>query len=96
MSNMEQVRKIICKEIKGYEGKRRRCTKMEWKLHRSSHDSLGARCRKKLQSKTSWFKKNKKNAKGEVGNAKGGRSNFRREPVPATKELEVKTVIFFC
>ena len=54
---IEQVRRIIFNGIKGYENKRRRSNEMGWKLHRTSLDSMGARVRKKLLAKSSWFKK---------------------------------------
>ena len=89
---MDQVRKIICNGIKGYEGKRRKCIKNGWKLHRSSKDSLGARCRKKLLGKSSWFKKKKKpEEEGEKTVKKGGR---RGEQTYTDRELETKTILF--
>ena len=56
----EQIKRILCNGIKGYEGKLRRCREEGRKLHRSSVDSQGARVRKKLLARSNWFKKRKR------------------------------------
>ena len=59
----DQVRRIIYNGIRGYESKRRRCLENGWRLHRTSAMSQGARVKKKLLGKSSWFKKTKKVSK---------------------------------
>ena len=93
----EQLKKIICNGIKGYENKLRRCQREGRKLHRSSVDSQGARVRKKLLAKANWFKKKKKNddlgaqtrTQGGPGISDLGSINHNRG-----EELKVKSILF--
>ena len=97
---IEQVRRIIFNGIKGYENKRRRSNEMGWKLHRTSLDSMGARVRKKLLAKSSWFKKRRKTPIKEdtehknYKRRKGGQWEAPKKEQKQEKELKVKTVLF--
>ena len=89
----EQLQRIITNGIKGYESKLRRCREQGRKLHRSSTDSQGARVRKKLLAKSSWFKRRKKREQYEEqsdGRSFGNKSKGSKHH----RELEVKTVLF--
>ena len=54
--SLEQVRRIIVNGIKGFEGRKLRCKREGRNLYRKAVQSQGARTRKKLLSKTSWYK----------------------------------------
>ena len=86
----EQLKRIIINGIKGYESKRRRCRELGRGIHRTSVDSSGARIKKKLLSKSNWFKKKKKEEQ-EKEQMEPGATSWGSRPA---KELEVKTVLF--
>ena len=95
----EHLKKIITNGIKGYEGKVRRCREQGRGIHRTSVDSEGARVRKKLLGKSSWFKKSRR--RGEQGDLRDGDQQKRMGGGMTDKwgskyarELEVKTVLF--
>ena len=91
----EQLRKIISNGIKGYEGKVRRCQEQGRMLHRTSTDSQGARIRKKLLSKTNWFKKRRrKEDDGASGSKEHEVQGTFRNGSRKLKELELKSVLF--
>ena len=94
----DQVRRIIYNGIRGYESKRRRCLENGWRLHRTSAMSQGARVKKKLLGKSSWFKKTKKVSKeGAKGRTD---SKYRKKDGKYTKEpehgkiMKTKSVLF--
>ena len=89
----EQLQRIVTNGIKGYESKLKRCMEQGRKLHRSSTNSQGARVKKKLLAKSSWFKRRKKREQDEKqpgGRTFGNKSKGSRHH----RELEVKTVLF--
>ena len=90
-----QMKRIVLNGIKGYEGRRRRCVENNWRLHRTSTNSQGARVKKKLLSKTNWFKKKKGAGRKMYAKEPSGapdRSHYRKEQQHL--ELDVKTVLF--
>ena len=92
---MEQVRKIVCNGIKGYESKRRRCLKNGWKLHRTSTMSQGARMRKKLLAKSSWFRRSKKGSKEEETHSMGGKKKkYKSREQKHGSNVKAKSVLF--
>ena len=54
--SLEQVRRILVNGIKGFEGRKLRCKREGRSLYRKAFQSQGARTRKKLLAKTSWYK----------------------------------------
>ena len=89
----EQVRKIVVNGIKGYEGRKSRCKKEGRRLRRTAKESLGARLKKKLLSKTSWYKglgaKVDHYTKPRVR-----RSTKREQKMVTNTRVEHKTVLF--
>ena len=53
--DLDHTRKILIAGIKGYEGKIARCGQEGRKLRRTAKDSQGARYKKRLLGKTTWF-----------------------------------------
>ena len=89
----EQLKKIITNGIKGYEGKRRRALIAGRELHRTAKESQGARAKKKLLSRTTWFRRRKNNKEPKEGFKEesirgGGRFNKLK------RELKTKSVLF--
>ena len=89
----EQLKKIVVNGIKGYESKVRRCREQGRGVHRTSVDSRGARIRKKLLAKSTWFKKHKKRGE-QQSNGRNGEQRSTKWGSKNTRELEVKTVLF--
>ena len=54
--SLEQTRHIWVNGIKGFEGKKRRCQLEGRKLFRKTKESMGARWKKKLVARSSWYK----------------------------------------
>ena len=65
-------------------------------LHRTSIDSQGARIRKKLLAKTTWFKKKKMGDEQVIHGSKSkrGEPGSKWGNVKSTRELDVKSVLF--
>ena len=89
--SLEQVRRILVNGIKGFEGRKLRCQREGRPLYRKAVQSQGARMRKKLLAKTSWYK--------GAGNKKVEyKSNGRRNTNGGTGGEDVKyppkTVLF--
>ena len=92
----EQLVRIITNGVKGYENKLRRCQELGMNMHRSSTDSQGARVRKKLLSKSNWFKKRRGNYTNNQEQKKGG-FGFQGATGRGSrynKEVELKSVLF--
>ena len=90
----EQLQRIVTNGIKGYENKLRRCRAQGAKLHDCSTDSQGARFRKKLLAKSTWFKKRRRNKEQyDKGEKKGNSFKSTSRGSRYNKELEVKTVL---
>ena len=90
----EQLQRIITNGIKGYENKVRRSKTQGTKLHRCSTDSQGARVRKKLLAKTTWFKKRRRKEPYEDGEQKRRSFGNTTRGSKYNRELKVKTVLF--
>ena len=93
---LEQVRRILVNGIKGFQGRKLRCKREGRKLYRTAKQSQGARLKKKLLSKTSWYKGAKKNLVGEDDKAKkrGGVSNKGANTTIRARRDTPKTVLF--
>ena len=90
-----QMKRIVLNGIKGYEGRRRKCVENNWRLHRTSTNSQGARVKKKLLSKTNWFKKKKGAGSRMYDKEPSGdpkKSNYREGE--QRLEKKVRTVLF--
>ena len=87
----EQVQRIIVNGIKGYEGRKNRCKKEGRKLRRTAKESQGARMKKKLLSKTSWYKG--AGAKVDHYTKSTGRKGTKKSPETGAG-IEHKTVLF--
>ena len=59
-----QVQNIVVSGLKGYQTKLKNAIKNGTQLHREAKQTLGARHRKKLTAKTSWYKQPGKNKSG--------------------------------
>ena len=90
--SIEQTRGIIVSGIKGYEGRRRRCSLEGRKLWRKAAESEGARIQKKLLSKKSWYKGDRK--KTDYYERLGSRSSNGGKRKESSKPLEQKSVLF--
>ena len=55
--DITQTRSILIKGIKGYEGRKMRCSKEGRALRRTAQESRGMRNRKKLLAKVNWYRK---------------------------------------
>ena len=92
----EQLKRIIANGIKGYEARKRRSIVEGRKLHRTSVDSQGARTRRKLLARTTWFKKRRNRSSDEQH--QGGRAiqgGFRKGAVRKEEgEPKVKSILF--
>ena len=78
----DQIRKVMVAGIRGWGAKVKRCQAEGRRLRRTSKDSQGARYRRKLLGKSSWFKKRGGRKKDWYG-SKGGRGKEvpkKREP----------------
>ena len=87
----EQIAKIIVDGIKGYEGRLRKSRNGIRKLHRTGTESMGGRIKKKLLSKTNWFKsRRKEQVKDDEINRKGTKG---REARHLQMELKTRSII---
>ena len=90
--SIDQTRGIVVNGIKGYEGRRRRCSLEGRKLWRKAAESEGARIQKKLLSKKSWYKGDRK--KADYYDRLGSRSSNGGMKKGSNKPLEQKSVLF--
>ena len=86
--NWEQTKMIILNGIKSYEAKRKSRMKKTGMVHNSAKMSQGSRWRKKILSKSNWFKKRSKKEQYDAGKGSKRKEN--------TSEFspEVKSVLF--
>ena len=91
----DQVRKILISGAKGYLAKVRRRTANGGRLHRTAEESHGSRIKKKLLSKSTWFRSKKVDKEGEFDKEPSGGSNPRSKTGGARdSSLRTRTVIF--
>ena len=90
----EQVRRILVNGIKGFEGRRNRCIKEGRKLYRTAKESMGARHKKKLLSKYSWYKGARSRASDHYKGPKGGNKKSKGAAKGAVVKTIPKTVLF--
>ena len=91
--DVPQVRRILVNGVRGYENRKLRHMKDGQRLRRTAKESRIARSRRKLLTKTSWYKKKRK--EDIYGKNIGGRNLKRRKVVEEQKkELEHKTGLF--
>ena len=94
---IEQTRKIILAGVKGYYGKvrRRRRERGIWRVHFTAQESGGSRWRKKLLSKTTWYKGTHKGKKVAEMNTKGLRKGEERMSLQrGGEDLKTRAVLF--
>ena len=95
--SLEQIRNIIVSGLKGYQTRLERAARDGTKLHRPTRSTLAARQKKKLLSKTNWYKSKKrdedKNEK-EVSNKKSDKPGKNRQRDDGNKEPDVTSVLF--
>ena len=70
---VEQVRKIVINGIKGFEGRKKRCSAEGRSLYRTANESQGARELKKLVSKMNWYRKGTEEDPYEDGREHNGK-----------------------
>ena len=90
---VHQVRKILVNGVRGYENKKLRRMKDGQRMRRTAMESGSARARKKLLTKTNWYKKSgKEDLYSKVQGRKSTKEHIKKEE--QVKQLEHKTVIF--
>ena len=90
----DQVRKILMNGAKGYLAKVRRRKANGERLHRTAWESNGARMKKKLLGKSTWFRdKGKKELENTTHSMKGGSKNNANQGAE-NKTLRTRTVLF--
>ena len=92
--NKKQRREIIESGLKGYETKLEKAAKSGNPLHRSAQSTMASRHKKKILSKTTWFKnKKEEDNEREAGNRRPGSKSKKRLEKPEGQG-EVATVLF--
>ena len=90
--DLNQTRKILIAGIKGYEEKIIRCGQENRKLRRTAKESQGARTRRQLLSKTTWFKGNGRRKDWYKGGRKGAKLQGGLDT--RNTDMEPTTVLF--
>ena len=91
---LDQVKKILINGIKGYEGRKARCKKEGRSLYRTAKESMGARYKKKLLAKSSWYKGTKDRAAEHYQKPVGAKMSSRKANGREKRGGEPKTVLF--
>ena len=95
---MQQAYTIINAGLKGYEKLLKKQTDGIMNIHRPAANGVASRNRKKLTSKSSWFKKKKDQNKNEAPAEKSSENyrprNKKSGKKPNTKEIRTTTVLF--
>ena len=93
---LDQVKKIILAGIKGYYGKvkRRRKERSTRRVHLTALESGGARWRKKLLSKTTWYRGNKRNEETSDPRYTTTKKTEKRNQTKGEDSLKTRTVLF--
>ena len=89
----DQVRRILVNGVKGFEGRKVRCSKEGRKLYRTAKESVGARFKKKMLSKYSWYKGARSRAADDYAGNKGRKTNGDKK-WDDQRRTEPKTVLF--
>ena len=92
---IDQVRNILIKGIKGFEGRKMRCKKEGRSLHCTAKESSGSRSRKKLLSRSSWYKKKRKQNPYDKNQGGGNRrADQESNKEGAKNHVEQKSLMF--
>ena len=92
--SLEKTREIIVRGIKGYEGKLQRCKREGIPLRKTAKESSSERNRKKLLSKSTWFKKSRKKDEDYRKIGSKWKKGKKKEDPQAPERVPHKTVLF--
>ena len=88
--SLDQTRKILCNGMKGYTAKVNRRKNMGVRLYRTAGESAGTRFKKKLLSKSNWYKGRRTESKagplGTGGNGTPGLGGNKVGPSMGTRK----------
>ena len=90
----DQVRRILVNGIKGFEGRKVRCSKEGRNLYRTAKESMGARFKKKMLSKYSWYKGARSKATDFYRGNRRGKMNVKGANSREQMRAPPKTVLF--
>ena len=92
--NTNQIKNIIESGLKGYETKLEKSSRTGESIHRSAKSTQGARIRKKLTEKSTWFRKKKVENAEDKRRAGAGAGRRRQGQKSEKDQVETVTVLF--
>ena len=90
----DQVCRILVNGVKGFEGRKIRCSREGRKLYRTAKESMGARFKKKMLSKYSWYKGARSKAIDFYRGNRRGKKNVKGANSREQMRAPPKTVLF--